>query len=865
MPSTAEPAGRSEIAIPIHGMHCAACVDSVQMALRSVEGVAQATANLSAGSAGVVYDPTTASFDAMERAIKETGYEVVWDHAEFLVLGMMDAHSQGSIEGAVRAMLGVVRATINLGTDTLAVDYVHSQVTPAELKRLVKSLGYDISERDTGEGASDRERAARRAEVRRQLLNLAFATPLALLVMLGTMRGLWVLDRVVPQALAEKWVLFILTTPLVLGPGRQFFVHAWAGLRRGVTDMNLLYATGIGASYLIATINTFWPDAGFGGKQAAFYESAAMLTWFIILGRYLEALTRGRTSEAIRRLMRLQPKRATVLRDGAEAEIPADELVAGDLCLVRPGESIPVDGVVESGYSAVDESIVTGESLPVEKQAGSTLLGGTINKTGALRFRATQVGRDTTLAQIIKLVEEAQATKAPIQKLADVIAGRFMLGVHTLALAVFLFWFFYGFNQWFDPDSRMILSPAVLSSVGLFGFSLLLSVTVLIISCPCALGLATPAAVMSGSGLGARYGILFKGAGAIEATSKLDAVVFDKTGTLTRGEPSVTDVVASGMAQDDVLRFAAIAERDSEHPLGEAIVRGARARGIEPPSPEAFSAVPGLGIEAIHERKSILLGNRALMADRGVALGALAEQAEALERDGKTAMFLAVDGSASGVIAVADTLKESAAAAVHELRRMGLDVYMLTGDNRRTADAIARKTGITNVLAEVLPGQKAEQVKALQAKGLRVAMVGDGINDAPALAQADVGMAIGSGTDVAKETGHVILMKSDPMDVAAAVQIGRFTMRKVRQNLAWAFGYNLVAIPLGAGLIYPFFHLMVSPELAAFLMALSSLSVTLNSIVMGRWTPPIRRSGPGMPSPAPRPAVSIPQQQGAQA
>ncbi|OGO51112.1 MAG: haloacid dehalogenase [Chloroflexi bacterium RBG_16_68_14] len=835
---------RERITIPVSGMHCAACVSKVEKALGEVPGVAQAQANLAAANAALVCDPGQLSLPDVERAVRDIGYQVPWERLELLVLGMMGSHCQERIERAVGELPGVVRVQVNLATDTASVEFAGSIASAAQIKRTVRELGYQVSEKAEGQGALDRERQARQREIRSQLLNLAWATPLGLIIMIGTFRGYWILDDFLPEFLGNKYFLFALTTPVVFGPARQFFVHSFNGLRRGLTDMNLLYATGIGAAYTIAVINTFWPDAGFGGRDATFYESAALLTWFIVLGRYLEALTRGRTSEAIRKLMRLQPKLARVLRDGREEEMPADEVEVGDVCLVRPGESIPVDGVVLEGYSAVDESMITGESLPVEKQAGDTVIGGTLNKTGAFRFEARQVGKETALAQIIKLVEDAQATKAPIQKLADLVAGHFILGVHALALAVFLFWFFVGFDLWFDPGSRLIMSPYRLTEVGVFGFALLMSVAVLIISCPCAVGLATPAAIMGGSGIGAESGILFKGADAIEATSKLQTVVFDKTGTLTRGEPSVTDVVALAGDSDEVLRLAAVVEKNSEHPLGEAIVRGARGRGLPVADADAFSAIPGLGVEATVEGRAVLLGNRKLMAERGIDIGRLATQAERLEEEGKTAMFLAADGRAAGIVAVADTLKPTSQRAVQELHRMGLEVAMITGDNRRTAEAIARQVGIDRVLAEVLPQDKAAEGRRLQEEGRRVAMVGDGINDAPALAQADVGIAMGAGTDVAKETGHVILMKDDLLDVVAAVQTARFTMRRVRQNLTWAFGYNTLSIPIAAGVLYPFISQVVSPELAAFLMAISSLSVTMNSIAMRGWRPPVRRGGP---------------------
>ncbi len=834
-----------EVTVPVAGMTCAACVTTIEKALRGLRGVQEANVSLAGGRAAVRLDPEACTLPDIERAIEDVGYEVPWARLQLLVLGMMGAHCEESITSALKALPGIVSVQATSSTDTVIVEYSEALVSAAAIKRTIRGLGYEVSEKGEGEDALDRERKLRQAEIRRQLLNMAFAWPLGALVMLGTFRESWsVLETILPSIMGEKLFLFALTTPIVIGPGRQFFVNSWNGLRRGVTDMNLLYATGIGAAYMIAVINTFWPSAGFGGEKATFYEAAALLTAFIVLGRYLEAVTRGRTSEAIRNLMKLQPKRARIVRDGKEIEIPADEVEAGDVCLVRPGESVPVDGVVTDGYSAVDEAMVTGESLPVEKRPGDEVIGGTLNKTGAFRFRATRVGTETALSQIIKLVEEAQTTKAPIQALADKVAGHFILAVHALALAVFLFWFFVGFDLWFSPDSRLVLTPYKLEDLEVFGLALLISVTVLVISCPCALGLATPSAMMAGTGKGAEFGILFKGADAMETTAKLQVVVLDKTGTLTKGEPSVTDVVAPDGNADEVVRLAAAAEKNSEHPLGEAIVRGAADRGIEVQTADSFQAVPGHGVEARLRGAVVLLGNRKLMAERDVSLDGLLPDAERLEGEGKTVMFVAADGRPLGLVAVADTLKETSVRAVRELKRLGMEVAMITGDNRRTAEAIGRELGIDRVLAEVLPQDKAMEVRKLQEEGKIVAMVGDGINDAPALAQADVGMAIGSGTDVAKETGHVILIRDDILDVVAAVQVARATMRLVKQNLFWAFGYNSAAIPLGAGILYPFVAQVVSPELAALLMATSSLSVTMNTLRMRGYVPPVKRGPP---------------------
>jgi len=837
---------RQALTLPVEGMTCASCVSHVEGALGEVPGVSDVVVNLATGKANLTYDPTTASLADLRRAVADVGYRVPTSEVTLEVRGMTCASCVAHVEGALRELPGVEEATVNLGLGTARVQFVPGVVTTARMRRAVRDVGYEAVERSAGADALDRERRQREEEIRRQGSNLVIAGVVGLAVMAGTFyEMLGPLRVIVPEWLSYKWVIGLLTTPIVLGPGRQFFVNSWRGLRHGVTDMNLLYATGIGAAYGIAVINTLFPRAGFGGEGATFFESAALLTAFIVLGRWLEALTRGRTSEAIRKLMKLQPKIARVVRAGVEEEIPAEDVVVGDLIRVRPGESVAVDGVVREGYSAVDESMLTGESLPVEKKAGDPVIGGTLNRTGAFTFEATRVGKDTALAQIIKLVEDAQASKAPIQKLADWVAGHFILGVHVLAAVVFVFWFFIGYNLYFDPQSSFILSPYRLGEIGVFGFSLLLSVTVLVISCPCAVGLATPSAMMAGSGKAAEHGVLFKGAEAIENTSKLRTIVFDKTGTLTRGEPSVTDVLvreAGAVTDESLLCWAAATEKNSEHPLGEAIVRAARQADLPLPEPESFDSIPGRGVEAHVDGRQVVLGNRRLMAERGIAFEAMLPQAEAIEADGKTVMFVAVDGSLLGLIAVADTLKEYSVEAIRRLHRLGLEVVMITGDNRRTAEAIARQVGIDRVQAEVLPQHKADEVKALQRAGKKVAMVGDGVNDAPALAQADVGMAIGSGTDVAKETGDVILIKDDLRDVVVALEVAKATMRKVRQNLFWAFIYNILGIPIGAGLLYPALRLVVSPEMAAALMAVSSVSVTLNTLLLKRFTPSFGRA-----------------------
>ncbi len=878
-----------QITIPIVGMTCASCVAHIEGGLNNLTGIEKATVNLGSDKASVEYDPARIAPQKMFDAIVDVGYQVGTAQTTLHVTGMTLRDAQGKpdascvahIEGALNELDGVTKATVSLATNMAKVEYVPTLVTVAQMKHAIRDTGYDVTDQvKDSASALDREREARQAELRRQGRFLLFATPIALVVMIGTFRDMLPpgIQQFIPELIAQKWFLGLLTTPLVFGPGRQFFVNSFRGLKHGVTDMNLLYATGIGAAYGIAVINVVFPRAGFGGEGATFFESAALLTWFIVLGRFLEALTRGRTSEAIRKLMSLQPKIARVIRGNGssqqEMEIPAEEVEIEDVVVVRPGERIAVDGIVHEGYSAVDESMLTGESLPVEKKTGDNVIGGTMNKTGAFKFVATRVGKDTALAQIIALVEDAQASKAPIQKLADWVAGHFILGVHLLAIVVFVAWFFVGYQLFFDPNTRFMLSSYTLGEMGVFGFALLLSVTVLVISCPCAVGLATPSAMMAGTGKAAEHNVLFKNAEAIENTSKLQTIVFDKTGTLTKGEPSVTDVVADSggqiadsitssaishqpLAISEVLRLAAIAEKNSEHPLGEAIVRGAEARGLSVVEPQSFNSIPGHGIEAQIDGQEILLGNRKLMKQREVDLRALLSQTEQLEQEGKTVMFVAVNGRAAGIIAVADTLKPHSVEAIRQLHKLGIETVMITGDNARTAAAIAKQVGIDRVLAEVLPQDKANEVKKLQAQGKKVAMVGDGVNDAPALAQADVGMAIGSGTDVAKETGHVILIKDDLRDVVIAIEIGKATMRKVKQNLFWAFIYNTLGIPIAAGLFYPFFQIVISPEIAAALMAVSSLTVTLNTLRLRGFVPSLKR-GRGTRNPSernPQPAL----------
>jgi len=645
-----------------------------------------------------------------------------------------------------------------------------------------------------------------------ELRNLKILTVFSLA--LGVPTLLLTYFPMLPVLPTSVW-LFLLSTPVQFVAGWRFYRGTYDALKMFTTNMDTLIAVGTSAAWIYSTVVTFFPNIFPGGE--VYFDTAALIIALIILGKLFEDLARGRTSDAIRKLMDLQPRMATVLREGGEAKIPVEQVQVGDVFVVRPGENIPVDGIVVSGRSSVDQSMITGESLPVEKTLNDEVIGATLNKTGMFQARATKVGADTTLSQIIDLVQEAQSSRAPIQRLADVVSSYFVPGVIAIALSSAALWFFVGKTP--------------------FNFALLIFISVLIIACPCALGIATPTAIMVGTGKGAENGVLIKGGEYLEKAQKIETIIFDKTGTLTRGMPSVTDVITFGNHDsNEILKTAAIAEKGSEHPLGEAIIEAAEAKGIEIPAPDSFEAAPGEGVVASRGNERILLGNRKLMERYHVKLVASEDKLRALEEDGKTVMILADGDAALGAIAVADTLKEHSAEAVKLLQRMGIEVIMLTGDNERTAKAISRKLGIGRVISDVLPGQKAEVIRELQ-EGKVVGMVGDGINDAPALAQADVGIAIGSGTDVAKETGGIVLIKEDLRDVVTAIRLSKSTMRKIKQNLFWAFAYNTALIPVAAGVLYPFYGVLLNPILAAFAMAFSSVSVVSNSLLLRRFRP----------------------------
>jgi P-type Cu+ transporter len=732
------------------------------------------------------------------------------------VRGMHCAACVGRVERALTKVNGVEQATVNLATEQATVSFDPEQTSFDALQAAVAAAGYELVRPlpDAAPGAAlDKEQAAREADQQYQKIKFIVGAALSAPVLLGGMSHIlpWV-----PVALQNPWLLLILTTPVQFWVGWQFHQGLLHDLRYRSASMSTLVSVGTSAAYFFSVAVTLWPHA-FQAHGVTYYDVSAVVITLVVLGRWLEARARGRTSEAIRRLVSLAPRTARIVRAGAEVDVPTAEVRVGDFVRIRPGERIPVDGVVTEGASTIDESMLTGESLPVEKAPESKVYAGTVNRTGSFIFRAARVGSETALSRIVALVAEAQGSRAPIQRLADRVAAIFVPIVLGIAGLTFLAWWAFG------PE------PAGL-------FALTNAVAVLVIACPCAMGLATPTAIMVATGRGAERGILVRSATALELLERVDTVVFDKTGTLTVGRPAVTDVVAlPPMSEDDIVALAAAAEQGSEHPLGEAIVASAKARGLALPPITEFTTVPGQGIDAMAPDGRVLLGNRALMDARGVDVRALVPRVQALATEGKTAVYLALGGRALGLLAAADVLKPEAPEAVAALKRRGLDVIVLTGDARPTAGAVARRAGVDKVLAEILPEDKAREITRLQAQGHRLAMVGDGINDAPALAQADVGIAMGSGTDVAIEAADVTLVRGDLRGVVSAVDLSRRTISVIKQNLVWAFGYNVVLIPVAAGVLYPLWGVLLSPILAGAAMAFSSVSVVTNSLRLKRW------------------------------
>lgn len=836
IPQAAE--GTVRLDIPILGMTCATCAATIEKALKKIPGVVFAAVNFATGRATVIYPPSAVPAADLVAAVRGAGYDVVSASAEIAIKNVMCAGCAATIERALLRRRGVFQAAMNVLTLRARVKYLPTEIGLDELFEAVESAGYQVIRpspaaaalaQADGRSAGDAEREIRERDLRRLRTKVVIGFALSLVIFLGSMGGVL---PFVPAFLRAPVLLWILATPVQFGLGAAFYRGAWAAFRNRRADMNTLVAVGTSAAYVFSAVETAAPSLlSAGGRgQHVYFDTSAVIITLVLFGRFLEARAKGRASEAMKKLLGLQPRTARVLRGGIETDIPPSAVLPGDLVVVRPGERIPVDGLVTKGRSTVDESMITGESIPVEKGEGDEVIGATMNRLGSFTFRAVKVGRETVLARIVRMVEEAQGSKAPIQRLADRIAGWFVPAVIGLAVLTFAAWMIFG------PE------PAL-------KFALLNFVSVLIIACPCALGLATPTAVMVGAGKGAEYGILIRNGESLETAAKLTTVVFDKTGTLTEGAPALTDIIpGEGWTEGGLLGIAAAAEKGSEHPLAEAVADAvaSAAPAVAVPGADSFRSLPGRGLEASVGGRDVLLGNAALMTERGVDVSAWTDRAENLSAQGKTVMYAAVDGRAAGLFAAADPLKAKSVAAVDRLKTLGLDVVMLTGDHRRTAEAAARAAGIGRFAAGLLPGDKIAEIRRLQKAGERVAMVGDGINDAPALAAADVGVAIGSGTDVAMEAADITLIGDDLMGVARAVELSRRTIRTIRQNLFWAFIYNIVGIPVAAGVLYPFFGLLLNPMIASAAMAFSSVSVVTNSLRLRRMDlgapPPKRRA-----------------------
>lgn len=808
-------------------MTCVSCASAVERYVGKLDGVQSANVNFATEKLSVEYDENKSDLDKIKEAVEKAGYGVQEDAKDNIrevmipISGMTCASCANAVERAVKKLPGVHEASVNFATEKAMVSYDSSKTRISEIKDAISKAGYKPMEIETGEQI-DHERQRREKEVKtlwvKFLIATIFSVPL-LYIAMGHMLGLPLPDLIMPEMHPLNFgiVQLLLTLPIVIA-GHKFYTVGFGRLVKREPNMDSLIAVGTSAAFLYGIYAIFQISAGhYEYAKDLYFETAGVIIALIMLGKYLEAVTKGKTSEAIKKLMGLAPKTATVIHDGKEMVIPIEEVETGDVILVKPGEKIPVDGQVIEGRTSVDESMLTGESIPVEKNPGSKVIGASINKNGTIMFKATKVGKDTALAQIIKLVEDAQGSKAPIAKMADVISGYFVPIVMAIAVISGIAWYISG-------------QPTI--------FALTIFISVLVIACPCALGLATPTAIMVGTGKGAEYGVLIKGGEALESTHSIKTIVFDKTGTITEGKPKVTDIISTDIVDEkELLQLSASAEKGSEHPLGEAIVNEAVKEKMEFSKVEGFLAIPGHGIEVQIKGKNMILGNKKLMDDRNIRL-TLDEESDKLAKEGKTPMYVAIDEKLAGIIAVADVVKESSKKAIEVLHGMGIEVAMITGDNKRTAEAIAAQVGIDRVLAEVLPQDKANEVKKLQGEGKKVAMVGDGINDAPALAQADIGIAIGSGTDVAMESADIVLMRSDLMDVPTAIQLSKKTIRNIKQNLFWAFAYNTAGIPVAAGLLYLFFDgPLLNPMIAAGAMAFSSVSVLTNALRLKKFKP----------------------------
>ncbi len=822
-PTPLERSSKKTAYFGVTGMTQDDVADIVEKAIKALPGVESAVVNPANEKAKVVYDPSRVKPEEIHKAVKDAGYGIALSEVSISIKGMTCASCVQVIEETLQETEGVYSASVNLATEKANLKFDPSMVNVPAIKKAIEEVGYEPFEAET----VDTERGERQKEMERQKRLLIFSLALSIPVFLLTI-GFDFFDLGVQLGISE-WqgiILFLIATPVQFIAGHQFYIGTYKALKNRRANMDTLIAMGSSAAYFYSTAIVFFPGQVL--FHHLFFDTSALIITLILLGKYLEAKAKGRTSQAIRSLLDLQARTARVIRDGREVEVPIESLTVDDHFVVRPGEKIATDGEVMEGDSAVDESMITGESIPIEKQAGASVVGGSINKNGVLRVKATRVGKDTALAQIIRLVEEAQASKAPIQRLADKVASYFVPAVISIAIIAFLIWYFYGYSAMNIGEEPFI-------------FALTVFISVLVISCPCALGLATPTAIMVGTGKGAENGILIKSGGALETAGRIQTIVFDKTGTLTKGQPEVTDIIPTKGSREEILRDAAIVEMGSEHPLAQAIIREAMKEGLDVTHADQFMAIPGKGVKARIQDKDYLLGNRSLMINDGIDVSSHEEAIRGLEDQGKTAMLLARGRELAGIIGVADVLKESSVEAVDELKKMGIEVVMLTGDNARTAKVIAQQVGIEHYIAEILPENKAKEISQLQKAGKLVAMVGDGVNDAPALAQADVGIAIGSGTDVAKEAGDIVLIRNDLRDAVASIQLSKKTMTKIRQNLFWAFIYNTIGIPIAAGILYPFFHILLDPIIAAAAMAMSSVSVVSNAALLRGYTPEIKR------------------------
>jgi P-type Cu+ transporter len=859
---------KARIVLPIEGMTCASCAATVQEALAGATGVTSAGVNFATNKAAVDYDNAQTSVAELIKTVREAGYNCGKASVTFGITDLHYAPSVAPLEQSLSRVNGVIRAVANQATETATVDYIPGIVSATDLEQAVTGAGFEVTAPIAEEDPLERERIARGREIKTLTWKFVLAAVVTIVAMIGSM--LLMADRpmgdmgtlkqvdlmgrlLMPLAIALrdwiagqgwileltwiKWGLALLTLPVVAWSGQQFYKGTWSGLRHRTADMNTLIGVGTGAAFLYSLVATAVPGVFLqaGLPADVYYEAVAAIVALVLLGRLLEARAKGRTSEAIRRLAALRAKSAHVLRDGHETDIPVEAVVVGDLLVVKPGEKLPVDGVVTEGASAVNESMLTGEPMPVAKKPGDEVIGATLNTTGSITFRATRVGKETALGQIVQLVEDAQATKAPIQKLADRVAGVFVPIVIALAIAAFVGWFDFGP----PPEARALV------------YAVVAFVTVLIIACPCALGLATPTAILVGTGRAAEYGILIRSGEALERLAKARRVLLDKTGTITEGKPAVTHIVTAKkpdgtpISPADVLKWAASVEQRSEHPLAYAILKAAQDKQVSLLPAEKFAAMEGRGVRGTVDRRIIEVISLRHARERSLELGSLGTDADRLAAQGRSPVIVVVNNTVYAVIAISDPIKPTSKAAIELLKRKGLPVVMVSGDSRNGAEAVAAEVGIDEVIAEVLPSQKADLVKKLQRQGGDVVMVGDGINDAPALAQANVGIAIGTGTDIAMEASDVTLIRGDLRAVFIAIELARRTMRTIRWNLVWAFGYNVVLIPVAAGVLYPVTGWLLSPVLASAAMAWSSLSVVLNSLTLRAFKP--RGAGGAVP------------------